>query len=181
MGSMALLFVLATARAQEGRAGLLLGSASIAPGHIPAQDLSTAYVVGTLSYFVEDRISFQGRGAWYVASDEAAAVLPEHHGLSVGPLYHWGKDRLDLHTGPEAGITFTRLAAPGASDAPPRVKVLPMMAWNAGVTYYVWDHFHFFLDIRYQYANYVGSPTGSMALGEMTIAGGLGFQLDTRP
>lgn len=180
LASIALLSVLASARAQDGRAGLLLGAGSIAPGYIPAQELSTSYLIGTLSYYMEDRISIQGRGAWYQPSDEAATVLNQHHSLSVGPLYHWGKERLDIHTGPEVGTTFTRLAGGGPSDAALPMRVLPLMAWNGGITYFVWDHFHFFLDLRYQYARYVGSPTGTVGLGEMTFAGGLGFHLNTR-
>lgn len=170
------------ARPQDAghRAGLLLGTASIAPGLMPQQGQRTSYVVGMLAYHPEERISFMGRGAWYIGAEgDDGPLLQDHHQLTAGPRYHWGTSQLDLHTGPEAGISITRLTATNVDDAPKPLRVLPVIAWNAGLTFYVWDHFHFFLDLRYQHARYEGAAQGAIPLGELTLAGGLGFHLRT--
>ncbi len=186
IASIAVLCALSSAHAQEGRAGLLLGTGAIAPAYIPDQKLSTSYLVGSLSYYMEDRISLRGRAAWYVASEESEQLLKDHHPITVGPLYHWGKDRLDIHSGFETGVSFTRLPgiplADNSMDVPGgKLRVLPVFGLNAGLTFFVWDHFHFFLDLRYQQVRYEGAPQGTLGLGELSVGGGLGFQLDTRP
>ena len=148
---------------------------------MPLHGQRTSYVVGMLAYHPEERLSFVGRGAWYIGAEgENGPLLQDHHQLTAGPRYHWGKGQLDLHTGPETGIALTRPTAPGVAEALRPLRVLPVIAWNAGLTFLVWDHFHFFLDLRYQHARYEGAAQGAIPLGEVTLAGGLGFHLHTK-
>ncbi len=153
------------------RKGLLLGSGGISPGFMMQRPLTNIYVSGHLEYFLEEAVSFRGRGAWYVDAQQEPALLRENSQISFGPWLHTGKGRLDLHAGLEPGISFTSLV-----DARGRVHVLPTIDVGAGVTWYVWDYFHFFAQLRYHRARYPGLPDGALPLDELVVAGGLGFQ-----
>lgn len=157
------------------RQGLLLGSGAISPGFMVQQPVTNIYVSGQLAYFLEEAVSIQGRGAWYADAQQEPALLRENSQLSFGPWFHTGSGRLDLHAGLEPGISFTSLV-----DARARVRVLPTIHVGAGATWYVWDHFHFFAQVRYHRARYPGLPDGALPLDELVVAGGLGFQLRVR-
>jgi len=95
----------------------------------------------------------------------------------VGPFYHWVHGRLDLSLGMEAGISFAR---PERSEIPPPagidpLRVIPNVALCSGLTYTIWDHFHFFLDARLAHAEYTGAENGTIPLDEVTVGGGLGW------
>lgn len=153
------------------RKGLLLGSGAISPGFMVQRPMTNIYVSGHLEYFLEEAVSIRGRGAWYVDAQQEPALLRENSQLSFGPWFHTGKGRLDLHAGLEPGISFTSL-----TDAQRPLRVLPTLDAGAGVTWYVWDHFHFFAQVRYHRARYPGLPEGELPLDEVVVAGGLGFQ-----
>jgi hypothetical protein len=159
------------------RKGLLLGSGAIAPGFMLQQPITNIYVVGRLEYFLEERVSIRGRAAWYVDAQQEYPLLAQNSQLSFGPYFHWGSHRLDVHVGLEPGISFTQPTPPmiGLGETP--LRVLPTAALGAGVTWYVWDHFHFFLEARQHLASYQGMRGGPLALHELVLSGGLGFQL----
>jgi hypothetical protein len=157
------------------RQGLLLGSGAISPGFMLHRSMTNIYVSGHLEYFVDEAVSIRGRGAWYVDAQQEPALLRENSQLSAGPWFHTGKGRLDLHAGFEPGISFTSLVI-GTG----RLRVLPTLDVGAGATWYVWDHFHFFAQLRYHRARYPGLSDGALPLDELVVAGGLGFQLRVR-
>lgn len=158
--------------------GLLRGSAAISPGFLLNAPVTNIYVNGKVEYFVEERISFRGEGFWYVDSQQDDSPIARNSQLAFGPFYHWVHGRLDLALGMEAGISLAQPAIPViATYDPDLLRVLPNVAACAGLTFAVWDYFHFFLDARYVHARYTGSNAGTIPLDEVIVSGGLGWQL----
>jgi hypothetical protein len=158
------------------RRGLIMASGAIDPGFMLHQPFTNIYVTGQLAWFAEERISFRGQGSWFVDSQQTPALLKRNDQLSAGVFYHFGKDRVDLNVGVEPGISFTQLtAAPEVSPRP--VAVVPTVAIGGGLTFFVWDHFHFFAGLRYLRSALHGTTTGTIRLDELMVNGGLGFQI----
>lgn len=159
-------------------AGLVRVSAAISPGLSLNAPITNIYLNGRLEYFSEDRISCRGEVFWYRGNQEHTASMERNDQVAVGPFYHWVHDRLDLALGMEAGVSFARPAQPEASESadPDPIRVIPNAALCAGLTYTVWDHFHFFLDARLVHARYIGSVSGTIPLDEVIMGGGLGWQ-----
>jgi hypothetical protein len=164
-----------------GHRGLLLGSAAIAPGFMTALDQTNSYVVGRAEYFLEDRISLCGRLAWWAGAQHEPSSLERHHQLAAGPWLHRWSGPVDLRIGLETGIAITRPALPEllVLDIDRPTRAVPTLAVGAGATLLVWRHFHFFADVRYSTGRYPGGLGGSIPLSEVTVCGGLGFQVGT--
>lgn len=158
-------------------AGLLRGSAAISPGFSLDRSMTNIYVNGKLEYFTDDRLSFRGESFWYIDSQRKPAFLAQNSQIAAGPFYHWGRGRLDAALGFEAGISFAQPRRPVAAVEYEDLRAVPSISLCAGLTYTVWDYFHFFLDARYVHARYTGSFAGTIPLDEVIISGGLGWQL----
>ncbi|HQV39953.1 MAG: hypothetical protein IPO60_01795 [Flavobacteriales bacterium] len=168
-------------RAQESdpsnTAGLVRISAAVSPGFQLNAPSTNIYLNGRLEYFPESRISFLGEVYWYRGNQQRTALMARNDQVVVGPFYHWVHGRLDLSLGMEAGISFAR---PERSEIPPPagidpLRVIPNVALCSGLTYTIWDHFHFFLDARLAHAEYTGAENGTIPLDEVTVGGGLGW------
>jgi hypothetical protein len=160
------------------RRGLITATGTITPGFLLQQPITNIYLSGHLEWFAEERISFRGRGSWFVDSQQDPALLRRNDQVSAGAYYHFGKDRLDIHAGLEPGISFAQLNAIPETTLRP-VTVVPTVSLGGGVTFFIWDHFHFFAGMRYLRSALHGTPSGTLRLDELQISGGLGFQLKT--
>ncbi len=156
--------------------GLLRGSAAIAPGFLLNAPSTDIYVCGKLEYFTEDRTSFRGESFWYIDSQQEHALMEQNSQIAFGPFYHFIKDRLDVGIGFEPGVSLARPRRIDAQDEAGPLHVVPSVALCAGLTYAVWDYFHFFVDARCVHARYNGSIGGAFPLDEVIIGGGLGWQ-----
>lgn len=157
-------------------AGLLRGSGAISPGLLLEAPVTNIYLNGKLEYFAEDRISFRGEVFWYRDSQQAEPLLARNSQLAFGPFYHFVSGRLDAAIGIEPGVSFVQPARPVLQEAADPLRMVPNASLCAGLTYNVWDYFHFFLDARYVHASYPGSATGAIPLDEVIVSGGLGWQ-----
>jgi len=161
------------------RRGLITASGAITPGFMVQQPYTNIYVSGQIAWYAEERISFRGQASWFVDSQQSPALLKRNDQVSAGMFYHFGKDRLDLNVGFEPGISFAQMA-PILDVVPRPVAVVPTAALGAGLTYFVWDHFHFFAGVRYLRSALHGTPSGTIRLNELMVSGGLGFQINAR-
>ena len=158
------------------RAGLLKFTATICPALLLDAGTTNIHAGGSAEYFVEDRISFKGETFWFLDGQQRNAPLQQNSQLSFGPQFHHMNGRLDLSAGFAPGLSLSR---PNATmdAAAPQVRLLPHVSISGGVTFYVWDHMHFFLNARYVHARYASVPEGSVALDELMLYGGLGWQI----
>ena len=58
-----------------------------------------------------------------------------------------------------------------------RTHVAPSIAVKSGVSYYVWNYFHFFSDLTYVSSILRGTSFGSHRMDELIFSAGLGFQV----
>lgn len=157
--------------------GLLRASAAISPGFLLGRAAANNYVNGRLEYFTDQRVSFRGEGFLFISAQQQPAFLKQNSQLAFGPFYHFGQGRLDAMLGIEPGLSFAQPQRPVTAVEYEELRVLPNLALCTGITYTVWDCFHFFLDARLNHARYTGSLNGTIALDELIISGGLGWQL----
>lgn len=157
--------------------GLFTASASIGPGFMLQQPRTNIYVAGDWNYFLEDRISLSGYGAWFIDQQQDNARLVQNSQLSFGPVYHWSRGRADIGLGFMPGVSFARLRSPGSAEDPAPTKAIPHVSLSGKATYYVWRYLHFFANVRYVHARFSGDPGGSYPLDEIIVTGGLGWQV----
>lgn len=156
--------------------GLLRGSGAISPGFMMDASGTNIYLNGKLEYFAEDRLSFRGEGFWYQGSQQDDPLLARNNQITFGPFYHFVHGRLDASVGFEPGISIVQPGRPVLQETVDPLRVVPSASLCVGLTYTVWDYFHFFLDARYVHASYPGSATGTIPLDEVIVSGGLGWQ-----
>lgn len=161
------------------QAGLLKLTATICPALLLDAGTTNIHLCGATEYFVEDRISFKGETFRYLDGQQKDAPLQQNSQLSFGPQFHHLKGRLDLSAGFAPGLSLSRPNTTAEVAAPP-LKLLPNVSVSGGVTFYVWDYMHFFLNARYVHARYPGMPARPLALDEVMLYGGLGWQFSTR-
>jgi hypothetical protein len=157
------------------RAGLLKFTATICPALLIDAGTTNIHVGGGAEYFAEDRISFKGETFWFLDGQQKDAPLQQNSQLSFGPQFHHMTGRLDLSAGFAPGLSLSRPNTTAEVAAPP-LKLLPNVSISGGVTFYVWDYMHFFLNARYVHARYTSMPAGPVALDELVLYGGLGWQ-----
>lgn len=160
--------------------GLLRASGAISPGFMLDAPVTNIYVNGKLEYFIEDRISFRGEGFWYIDSQQASSVMDQNSQVNFGPFHHFGQGRADLAIGFEAGLSLAKPTTPKDQPTADPLRPVPSISLCAGLTYTIWDYFHFFVDARYVHARYTGGYTGTIPLDEVILSGGLGWQLRLR-
>lgn len=156
--------------------GLLRSSAAISPGFLLNGSGTNIYLNGRSEYFMEDRISFRGEGFWFRGSQEDPGLLAQNSQLAFGPFVHFVRGRSDLAMGIEPGLSIVQPARVVAQDAVEPLRIVPNASLCASYTFFVWDHFHFFLDARYVHASYPGALGGAIPLDELIVGGGLGWQ-----
>ncbi len=160
---------------------LLRGSGAISPGFMTRHPITNIYLVGKAELFTDARMSFRGELLWYVDAQQETPLLDQNHQIAAGPFYHWVSGRLDLALGFEPGLSFTRPRQ--GSIAPEQVapvRVLPSIALCSGLTFSVWEYFQFFVDARYVHGRYTGAYSEAIALDEVILVAGLGWQLRLR-
>jgi hypothetical protein len=172
--------------AQEGPpsvgSGLLRGAAAICPGFLLDGGTENLYINGRLEYFADDRVSFRGEGYRYIDSQQQPAPLVQNSQFAFGPFLHHVHGRLDLAAGFEAGLSLAQpalVSAQGLADPAP-LRAVPNASLCGSLAFNVWTYMHFFADVRYVHARYNGAPGGPIALDEVMVMAGLGFQLPTK-
>ncbi|MBP6390422.1 MAG: hypothetical protein KA175_08230 [Flavobacteriales bacterium] len=157
--------------------GLLTASASIGPGYMLHLPVANIYVTGDVHYFLDDHISLCGAAAWYVDAQEDDAPLKQNSRVSFGPHYHLTRGRADLALGFMPGVSLTQLEPTASETGRTPLKVLPNATFSGKATLYVWKYLHFFVNVGYSHAQYPNASEGPLALNEVLLTGGLGWQL----
>lgn len=129
------------------------------------------YLSGKLEVFVEDRVSLRGEAFWFTGGSHRQDLFHGNSLLAAGPCWNWQIGRLNPAIGFQPGISIAR-----ASDLAGPARALPNASLCAGLTYTVWDHFHFFADARYLHARFPGLPSGD-DISEFIWGAGLGLHI----
>jgi outer membrane protein W len=157
-------------------------NASFTPSYMFRQNSVQYYLQGTLSYFVNPRISIQGDAAFSIRQNIQQGYVPlKYHSGFLGACYHFTDNgNLDPYIGFQSGFSYlerTWFSMP-ANPFPVTVsEVIPNASMIVGLNYYVNRYFNIFANLRYV----SGQPSKSIqendGLHEIRFAFGLGFNL----
>jgi hypothetical protein len=152
--------------------GTVRAAATFSYGHLlrDRRDDSN-YLSGKLEAFVEDRVSLRGEAFWFTGGSYRQDLYDGNSLLCAGPFWNWHIGRLNPAIGFQPGISIAR-----ASERTGPARVLPNASLCAGLTYTVWDHFHFFADARYLHARFHGLSAGE-DISEFIWGAGLGLHI----
>jgi len=164
------------------RAGLLKTSLTISPGYLLQRNCNNIYLNGESEYFAEDRISLRGDAFFYSGSQTKPELMDINHHVLFGVFYHFPCKQFDFYSGIQPGITIARPLPPFSylDYVYPETKALPTLSVMTGVTFYLFDYFNFFANVRYIHAKYLAVYYGPIPLDELTISAGLGLQIQTK-
>lgn len=158
--------------------GLLKVSATISPGRMLHNHANSIYLSGFLEYIIEDSYSLRGDVFQFIDGSFTTKSLIEpvfQNRLFFGAFKHFGKNNLKFFSGIQMGTTITTYNQSWLSGN--RTYVAPSFAVKSGLSYYVWNYFHFFADLTYVNSILRGTSFGSHKMDELIFSAGLGFQV----
>ena len=166
--------------------GLLRTTATISPGYMVTEHISTTSLHGTLEYYVADNVSLRGDSYYFLKgkSDGSDPGFDFNHSILSGASYHFKtKNNFDPYFAIEPGISFTQTSDPFADIIPApidgRIEVNPLVSSVFGFNYYFQKWFHLFGEARYISGRHLSDSFYSPALplNELRFSFGLGFNL----
>lgn len=161
--------------------GLVKSSATISPGRMIQNKANSIYISGFLEYVLDKKYSIRGDVFQFVDANYTDGTLLEPSFMNkiyFGAFRHFGKRNLKFYSGAQAGMTFMQYY--NSFNQGTKFSVEPSFALKTGITFYVWDYFHFFADISYVNSTTRGLAFGSQQMDELIFSAGLGFQIQTR-
>jgi hypothetical protein len=170
--------------------GLLSGDASIAPGMLLKQNVSTVSIPGTLEYFWDEHVSIKA-DIYYQANaglTNDSLRLIANHQLFVGINYHiHTNSNFDPYLGFQPGVAYGQVRPesklPFQEQTPYgqvqyNASLAPVLGLSIGFNYYFFRYFHIFVEARYVHGTLLYNAPGSFSLDELKCQFGLGWNLN---
>lgn len=157
-----------------------LFSATISPGKMVKNGLSTVYINGFLE--LKDKSLFSYRGDVY-----QLISFTNHPKSTINPIFlnrllsglfsHYIKKNMDVYVGIQGGMSFCYF-----NDNPLtgnyKWSYSPTLSIKTGVRLYIWKYANFYFESAY-FQNYINNASfGSANMNEVVFSGGLGFQIE---
>jgi len=203
IGVICLFICVITAKAQEEksqyiRKGLLRSMATISPGIMLKENVSTISLHGTLEYYLADNVSLRGDSYYFLNGKKnygRGLIIPDdlysiafNHVTFSGASYHFKtKSHFDPYIAIEPGISI----AQASEKCPPDVTCLlpvwektyettanPLISTALGFNFYFQKLFHLFGEARYISGKYLSNAPSPLSLNELRFSFGLGFNLN---
>ncbi len=172
------------------RAGILSGGASLSPGVLLQQNVSTISVPLTGEYYLDEYISIKSDIYISVGSGITAdsLSLKTNHQLFTGLAYHFKtKGNLDPYLCFQPGIAYTQVKTeskvPQIDQTPSGTieytpSVNPILGFSAGINYYFPRFFHIFIEARYVHGTALFNAPWAFPLDELKLQFGLGWNMN---
>ncbi len=175
------------------RKGLIRSQATICPGIMLKENISTISLHGTLEYYVADNVSLRGDTYFYLQGKDAYGNNPFqiNHATFSGLSYHFRtKSHFDPYFTIAPGVTVTQDNSFEAclNSLGPNVTVSfckqteksvnPLLSAGFGFNYYFQKWFHLFGEARYIGGKYLSDAPAPLSLSELRFSFGLGFNLN---
>ncbi len=158
--------------------GLLQAAATISPAFMLSHPIENIYLHGNLEYYPENRISIRGDTYWYLGAQQKPQLMKQFSILAFGAAYHFPKNNFDFFLGLQPALAAVQPDLLTLQNENYSLKFSPCITAVTGVTYYVYDYFNFFLNLRMVQANYHGYEP--LHLDEIILSAGLGFNIHTQ-
>lgn len=156
--------------------------ATFSPGVLLSQKSGVVSLSGNFNYYLQEQISFQGEGSYFLANLDKSEFITKNHQLFGGFSYHFlSQKRTDLFLGLHPGVSFFQSATVAPTDfiILSKLEVIPLISFSGGLNYYVGSIFHFLLHIRYVQGQAFTSGIRT-PLSELRFMAGLGFNLGVK-
>jgi hypothetical protein len=130
--------------------GLIKASATISPSRMLQNRANSINLSGFLEYVADKKYSFRGDVIQFIDAGYTSKSLIEpifQNRLFFGAFQHFGRNNFKFYTGLQMGTTIITYNQSFFSGN--RTNVAPSFAIKSGVSYYVWEYFHFFADLTY--------------------------------
>ncbi|MFT4524642.1 MAG: hypothetical protein ACI9FU_001097 [Granulosicoccus sp.] len=159
------------------RKGLFRSQLSISPGFLFSGGNANVYLHGGFEYFLKNKVSFTGHGFWFIDSQKDKGDLKHNSSVLWGLRYHfpWRKKKIDSYIGLEPGVGFVQAKN---SESVSVMKATPLISASAGLTFYVWKYFNFFVETRYVHGHHSSEWNQTFKLDEFRISAGLGWNVN---
>lgn len=166
-------------REQYVRPGLINAGLTITPSTMLNRNESNIYLSGHLEGRLDKHLSIRGETFYYVDGKNEVPYFNFNTRTFFGVLYHLNKGNFDSHIGFMPGMSVMQINGDFNTKGDMPYRVVPSMAANIGVTYYVWKFFNFFANVTYVHstAHQVIRPGGRSD--ELMISAGLGLNVNT--
>jgi hypothetical protein len=174
-------------------AGLLCGDASLAPGFLLSENISTVSIPLSAEYYFDGHVSLKADIYIHVSSGMTSdsLTLKSNHQLFTGLAYHFvTKGYFDPYIGFQPGLSYAQLQSDAKTtysvlnetDLSYHPNIVPVMAVSVGFRYFFPRYFHIFIEARYVHGTLVcDRPTpGSFPLDELKMQFGLGWNIRTK-
>lgn len=163
--------------------GYLLAQPTISPGFMTEGGFMNSYFHATLEYFPEKKFSLRTDGLYFLSTQGDVQPLAFSHKMFLGVFYHHTLKNSSYYFGFQPGAAYSKQNAYSYNDSlvtNPPLRVSGLIGISAGVNYYFWKIFNFFLAVHYNHGVYIPEYGEAMSLGEFRIAGGLGWNFRIR-
>ena len=174
--------------------GLLRAMATIAPGYMLKESISTISIHGALEYYVADNISIRGDSYYFLNSNQLMpesgfpinySILNYNHATFSGVSCHLRtRNHFDPYFYFQPGISITNATtclsiAPfnGCGSSVEKTTANPLISFGTGFNFYFQRWFHLFGEARYVTGKYLSDAPTPMSLNELRFSFGLGFNL----
>ena len=152
---------------------------TLAPGFFTS-GASAVYFAGEFDYYLNERISVNGEGHYFLSDVHGNPQIINYHSLLAGVNYHLTENSpFDPFVGMQPGLGLVEgVRLIGTSSS--RFEAVPLLSFCAGTNYYVGSIFHFFVKVRYLQGQSLSATDYKVPLGEFRLIAGLGFNVGVR-
>ena len=167
----------------EGRAGLLKSGLGLRLGNNGT--FSGFYASGDLEYYIDDKVSLEGEGNYYmgVLGELTTHDVVNNHSLLTGVNYHFldPAQGFDLYGGLKVGAAFTEMDLINHEDGTEcyeELQVDPLAAVQLGFNYYTGPYFHMYMETGYVMQRHNTEINPSLKLNDINFKFGLGLHFE---
>ena len=168
-------------QSQEMRDGLIRAGLGLRLGNSAV--MSGFYAGGGLEYYLDDRISIEGEGNYYLGhlGDSINYSVVNNHSLLAGPNIHFLRSTgFDPYAGVMVGAAFTEMNPLDHEPGSPcyeKLQADPLVAFQLGFNYFTEKYFHMFMEGGYALQKHTTAANPSMNLNELSFKFGLGIHV----
>jgi len=164
------------------RPGLLRSSLTFSPSAKLNNSTTNYYLTGFLEGYIGDNLSIRGETHYLLGADngELSPFFKSSIRTSFGIQYHKNVKNFDSYIGFLPSVSFSQLNEEFVSTGVARNHFEPSFALKAGVTYYVYKFFHFFLEATYYNTTIRALDRINGRADEFMFSAGLGFNINTK-
>ena len=172
--------------------GILRAQATISPGIMLKENVSTISIHGNLEYYVADNVSIRGDGYYGLKISEpnwdkvtfggAFPFMYSNHSVFAGASYHFKtKNHFDPYLCLEPGMSLSQsVIGIGTTDGYlySNTSINPLISPAFGFNFYFQRVFHLFAEARYISGKHLSDDATPSSLNELRFSLGLGWNLN---